>query len=60
MLRCRGTAKTQYAFVVTESGTKWITIPRGGQEVIDDINFTGTIYLQTSEGSQVIELLEWT
>lgn len=59
-IKCRGTAKIQYSFVVTESATKFITIPRGATQPIDGINFSGDIYFQTSEGSQVVEIEAWT
>lgn len=57
-IRCRGTARIQYAFVVTESGTNFISIPRGKTENIDDIDLTGTLYFQLSD-ADTVEISEW-
>lgn len=58
-LRARGSAKLKYSFIAAQSGVEFITIPRGKVELIDGINFTGTIYIQASEAPEVIEIQEW-
>jgi len=58
-IRCRGTSVIQYAYILGDSGVLYLTIPRGKSEEIDGINFTGTLYLQTSEAAQVVEISQW-
>jgi hypothetical protein len=58
-LRARGTARLQYAYALAGSGTIYVTIPRGKVERIDGINFTGTIYIQASEGPETVEITQW-
>lgn len=55
---CEGSAKVEYYF--TSGSVVTLKIPRGGFRVIEGINFSGIIYLKTSEGSQVVDLEEWT
>ena len=58
-IRVRGIANLQFAYVSTESGTKFITVPKGSSYSKDNLNFTGTLYFQTDEDSQVVEIEEW-
>lgn len=59
-VRVRGTANAQFAFVATESGTKYITIPRGSNYSEDGLNTSSlTLYIQTDSASQIIEVLTW-
>lgn len=59
-IRARGSSRLQYSFVSGQSGTVFVTIPRGKSEKIEGINYTGTIYIQASEGSEIVEITEWT
>lgn len=58
-IRVRGNSKIQLSFISGQSGTNYITIPKGCTYTEDQLNFTGTLYFQTSNGSQVVEILEW-
>lgn len=61
LIRARGRSRIQFAFVSTESGTKYITIKPNTSYYEQDLNLTGvTLYLQTSLASEKIEILEWT
>jgi len=52
--------KLQISFVNGESGTKFITIPKGASYVETDLDLTGvTIYFQANKDSQTIEITEW-
>ena len=55
---CEGTAKIEYYYSSGSAVT--LKIARGGLRVIDGLDFTGTIYLKASEGSQVVNIEEWT
>ena len=58
-LRVRGIANLQYAFTATESGTKFITVPKGAHHIIEGINITsGTLYVQCDKASQTVEIRE--
>ena len=59
-IRCRGNAKTQFAFVVTESATKFKTISAGSEWSQESLSFTGkTLYIQTNKVTQTIEIMEF-
>ena len=58
-IRVRGNANLQFAFVATESGTNYITVPARASYTVTDINFSGTIYFQTDKASQDVEIMEW-
>ena len=59
-IRCREVADLKYSFVVTESGTKYWSIPKGCVDNITDISFTGKIlYLQSSKASVIVEIAEF-
>lgn len=60
LVRCRGNGSIKFAFVSGESATKYITIPKGASYKEDGLLITsGTLYLQTDQNSQTIEILEW-
>jgi hypothetical protein len=60
-IKALGNSRVQYAWNATESGTgPFWTIPRGGVEPIDGINYTGSIYLQASESGETVQIEEWT
>lgn len=60
LIRVRGRAKAQFAFTSTESGTNYITIPAGASYCASNLNASSlTLYIQTDQASQIIEILEW-
>lgn len=60
LVRCRGNARTQFSFTSGQSGTNYITIPMGSSYSADGLMVaSGTIYLQTSQASQTIEIIAW-
>lgn len=59
LLRARGASRTQFSFVSGESNINFITIPAGASYHVDQLNFSGTIYFQTSKGGEVVEILAW-
>ena len=60
MVKCRGNAQIQLSFATGDSDTKYITIPRGVVYTEDGLDFSGTIFFQTSVDTQVVEILVWT
>lgn len=58
-VRCRGEAEMKLAFTTGESGTKFITIPKGCSFSESDINFSGSVFLQTNKPGQTVEVLAW-
>lgn len=59
MLKARTTASLKIAFEVTESGTKYLTIPGNTTFELDDLTLSGKlIYIQSPNGSVVVEILE--
>lgn len=60
IVRVRGVANLQLAFISGESSTNYITIPSGASLSLTDLKTSVTLYLQTDKNSQVIEILEWT
>ena len=60
IVRVRGVAKAQMAFVATESSTKYLTIFPGTNLALSDLSLSAkTIYIQCNKASQVVEILEW-
>ena len=60
-IRCRGSARTQFAFVSGDSSISFITVPQGTTYFNDNLDLTSkTIYLQCNKASQIVEVLEWT
>lgn len=59
-IRVRGLSKLQVAFALGDSSTDYVTIPPGCSYTEDELNFSGTLYFQTSKAAQVVEILEWT
>jgi hypothetical protein len=47
------------AFTVTESGTKYFTIWPGQTRCFDSLNYSGTLYMQSTSASQTVEIVEW-
>lgn len=58
-IRVRGLANLKLAYISGESGTKYITIPRGTSRSVGEVNFSGTLYFQTDQPSQIVEIEEW-
>ena len=53
-------AKLQFAFTITESGTKFITIPAGTTFSIDALDLVGaTLYIQSDKAATTVEVLEF-
>ena len=60
-IRVRGSATAQYTFTSGQSGTNFITIPRGTTRTIGALRLTSsTLYIQTDKANQVVEIEEWT
>jgi len=59
-IRVRGNSSLQLSFISGQSGTTFITIPHGCSYTEDELNFSGTLYFQTTKAAQVVEILEWT
>ena len=59
-IKVRGNSNLQLAFVVTESGTKFITVPRSASYSEDALGFSGTLFFQCDQPSQTVEIVEWT
>lgn len=59
IIRSRNRAELQIAFVATESGTNYITIPRGTSLSLESLEFSGeTLYVQSSAAGNTVEILE--
>lgn len=59
VMRARNYAQLQIAFVSTESGTNYITIPQGATLDLDGIDFLSkTVYVQSNKASTTVEILE--
>lgn len=55
----RGSARTQFAFVSNESGTKYRTIWPNSTWYMNGISFSGkTLYVQCDADTQVLEIIE--
>jgi hypothetical protein len=59
-IRVRGNSNLQLGFAVGESATNFITIPHGCTYTENELNFSGTLYFQTSKATQIVEILQWT
>lgn len=60
LIRVRGNTSTlKLAFNPTESATNFITVEAGANYVAEGVNFSGTLYFQTTKPSQIVEILEW-
>ena len=54
-------ALLKIAFISTESGSKYITIPYGSSFHLENTNLEGkTLYFQSPSASQVCEIICWT
>jgi len=61
LIKCRDTAQIQLGYGVGESSTDFITIPPGAvYEEKDILSSSLTLYFQTDQAGQTIEIVEWT
>jgi len=59
-IRSRNSAKMQFAFVATESSTKYITVLPGVTYTEENLNLSGlTLYFQLNSAPGIVEILEW-
>lgn len=58
-IRSRGNSELKLAFTSGESGTKFVTIPKGASYSQEGLNFSGTLYFQANKNSETIEIVEW-
>ena len=59
IVKARGDAMVKISFTATESGTKYITIPKGAVLTLDGLTFGGiTLYAQATKASEILEILE--
>lgn len=59
-IRSRSATKIQISFISGQSGTTYFTILPGVVWVEDNLDLTAvTLYLQTNNASQVIEIMSW-
>jgi len=60
LIRCRETSTLKFSFVITESGTKYVTIPPGTTFSVSDLTFSGkTLYIRSTKASVIAEILEF-
>lgn len=59
LIRVRGASNLKLAFILGDSGINYITVPAGANYYADGLNFSGTLYFQTTKASQIVEILEW-
>jgi hypothetical protein len=54
-------ADLKLAFVATQSGTNYLTVPAGGSYTKDmaQLTLATTIYFQLNKASQTVEILQW-
>lgn len=59
-IRCRGLARLQIAFNLGQSGTRFLTIPKGCTWNSGEIKFPiAAVHVQSNKASQTVEILEW-
>jgi hypothetical protein len=59
-IRSRQNAVLKVAFSIGETGTNYITIPRGMTYCEDGIDFSGTVFFRSDTPDIIVEVLEWT
>ena len=61
LIKCRTSYAIKLAFVSTESGTTYITIPADKALLVDGLSLSGTktLYFQCATSGQVAEILVW-
>lgn len=59
IIRSRGASVIKIAFVSTESGINFMTIPKGTTLFLDGLSFSGIVlYAQASISNEILEILE--
>ena len=59
-IKIRGEATMKFSFVVGDTATKYITIPKNNTWSKDDLNLASEVlYFRVDKPSQTIEILEW-
>lgn len=60
LIRSRERGRIQFAYIATQSGTNFITVPVGCTKTIDGIQSTGsTLYFQSSKNGDTLEIEYW-
>jgi len=60
LIRARGRTKLQISWEAGQTDTTFITIPAGAVRQLDGLDYSGSIYLRSSQAAQIIEIEEWT
>jgi hypothetical protein len=60
IIRSRTRGRLKISYTLNESGTKYVTIQRGNVFSDENIDFSGTLYFQSSNSSDVAEIRCWT
>ena len=62
LIKCRASYAIKLAFVSTESGTTYVTIPPDRAYKEEDLSLSGTriLYFQCATAAQVAEIIVWT
>lgn len=62
LIKCRTSYAIKLAFVATESGTNYITVPADRAYKEEDLSLSGTrtLYFQCATAGQVAEIVVWT
>ena len=59
LVRHRGIANVKYSFVNGESGTKYITLPRGSTKIIENILFSSKVLYLQADKTGILEIEEY-
>jgi hypothetical protein len=59
LIRVRGLARLQLSYTSGDSGTTFVTVPKGCNYSEGGIDFSGVLYFQTDKPTQTVEILEW-
>lgn len=60
ILKARGNSKIQMSFISGDSGTTFVTIPKGAVYTDDKFYTSLTVYFQTSNGGETVEIIAYT
>jgi hypothetical protein len=61
LIKPRIDSNVKFSYISGQSGTTFITIPKGNTFSLDQLNLNGvTIYFQTDKPSNTLEILAWT
>ena len=59
IIRSRKSAVVKIAFTNGESGTKYVTLPRGTNLCLEGLDFSSTtLYVQSDEATNTLEIIE--